>query len=111
MHNTIIPNILIASNILPRSQLSSPRIGARSNVAIPVPPEAANGVIKFATQSVAVTAMEPERDLIAPVNLLVTRGGLSGTATVLWRVVSSHPDLDITSDIAGTAGSIIIPSG
>jgi len=76
-----------------------------------VPLEAANGRIKFAPQSVTVTAMEPEMDLIAPVNLMVTRSGLSGTATVFWRVTSSNSDFNVSTDIGGTTGQIVIPSG
>ena len=91
--------------------MSSPRIGTRSAVLVSVPPEAANGQIKFATQSVTVTVMEPETVLSAPVTLVITRGGFSGTATVLWRVLSSDPDFDRSSDIVGTAGQVIIPSG
>ena len=101
----------VASSILPTSELSSPRIGARSTVLVSVPPEVANGRIKFATQSVTVTAMEPETDLTAPLNLVIIRGGFSGTATVFWRVMSSDPDFDRSSDIVGTASQISIPSG
>ena len=101
----------IASSILPTSELSSPRIGTRSTLLVSVPPEAANGRIQFATQSVAVTAMEPEMDLTAPVSLVIIRSGLSGTATISWRVSSSNSDFDRLSDIIGTAGSIMIPSG
>lgn len=105
-----LPSMCIAS-ILPASELSSPRIGARSNVSFLVPLEVANGRIKFATQSVTVAVMEPEMNLIAPVNLIVTRGGFSGNATVFWRVTSSNADFNVSTDIVGTAGQIVIPSG
>lgn len=101
----------IASSILPTSELSSPRIGTRSTLLVSVPPEAANGRIQFATQSIMITAMEPEMDLVAPVSLVIIRSGFSGTATVSWRVSSSDPDFDRLSDIVGTAGLIMIPSG
>ena len=78
---------------------------------VSVPPEAANGRIKFATQSVTVTATEPEINFTAPVDLVIERSGFSGTATVSWRVLSSDPDFDRSSDIIGTAGQIIISSG
>ena len=55
--------------------------------------------------------MEPETDLIAPVSLVIIRSGFSGTATIFWRVLSFDPDFDRSSDIVGTAGQIIIPSG
>ena len=89
--------------------MSSPRIGARSVVLVSVPPEAANGRIKFATQSVTVTTTEP--DTVAAVDLVITRSGLSGTATVFWRVTSSDPDFDRSSDIGGTSGQMVITSG
>lgn len=100
-----------ASSILPTSELSSPRIGSRSNVLVSVPPEAANGRIKFAPQSVTVTVTEPEITSFAPLSLVITRSGFSGTATIFWMVTSSDPDFDRSSDIAGTAGQIVISSG
>lgn len=99
----------VASSILPTSELSSPRIGARSIVLVSVPAGAANGRIKFAPQSVMVTAMEP--DTLALVDLVITRSGLSGTATIFWRVISSDPDFDRSSDIGGTSGQMAILSG
>ena len=103
--------LCLASSILPTSELSSPRIGGRSNVSVPVPLEVANGIIKFAAQSLEVTTTEPETNLIAPVTLVVTRGGSYGTATVFWTVTSFDADFDRTSDIVGTGGQILIPSG
>lgn len=76
-----------------------------------MPLEAANGRIEFATQSVAVTAMEPETDLLAPFSLVITRSGLSGAATILWMVTSSDADFNRMTDIFGSTGQITIPSG
>lgn len=96
---------------MPTSELSSPRIGARSAVSVSVPSEAANGRIKFNAQSITVTAMEPEMEILAPVNLVITRSGFSGIATITWTVTSSDADFDRSSDIAGTAGQVVISSG
>ena len=101
----------IASTLLPRSQLSSPRIGSRSSLFISVPQEAANGEINFTTQSLMVTAMEPETEPLAPVNLVIIRSGFSGEATVFWSAARISADLNVTSDIAGTGGTVTIPSG
>ena len=89
--------------------MSSPRIGARSVVSVSVPPDAANGRIKFASQSVTVTATET--GTVTTVDLMITRSGFSGNANVFWRVTSSDPDFDRFADIGGTSGQILIPSG
>ena len=100
----------IASTLLPRSQLSSPRIGTRSSLLISVPQEAANGKISFASQSLMVTTTEPETGL-TPVMLVITRSGFSGDATVFWSATGISPDFNLTSDIVGTGATVTIPSG
>ena len=90
------------------SAYNSPRLGTRNHVNISVTAAAANGEIGFANATVVV-ATEPEFGANR-VDLLLTREGTNGRATVFWNMVASSQN-NSNNDATPSRGSVTMPTG
>lgn len=98
-----------ANPILSASQLSSPRIGTRSSVLVPVPLAVSNGLIGF--ESTGLTVAEPADGSNTAVVLGILRSGTFGQASVLFRISSVSASFDRTAEVSQTTGIAVIPDG
>ena len=98
-----------ANPILSASQLSSPRIGARSSVLVPVPLAVSNGLIGF--ESTGLSVAEPADGSTTAVELVIQRSGTFGQASVLYRISSASASFNRTAEVSQTTGIAVIQDG
>ena len=98
-----------ANPILSASQLSSPRIGTRSSVLVPVPLAVSNGLIGFEISD--ITVEEPADGSTTAVELVILRSGTFGQASVFFRISSLSDSFNRTSEVSQTTGIAVIADG
>lgn len=98
-----------ANPILSASQLSSPRIGSRSSVLVPVPLAVSNGLIGF--EIADITVEEPADGSTTAVELVILRTGTFGQASVLFRISSLSDSFNRTFEVSQTTGIAVIADG
>lgn len=89
---------------------NSPVIGEPRTTFVNVTSQVANGEISFFGNPVSVRVDEPTNGLISNVSLLVMRDGVSGPATVHWRLIPRTNSLTI-ADASPLNGSIFFGPG
>ncbi|XP_041464132.1 adhesion G-protein coupled receptor V1-like [Lytechinus variegatus] len=88
-------SLLSPTPILPPT---SPRIGSKVTVSLPVTAAIANGEIGFDTLGLVVDVREPQGPNPYELSLNLTREGTSGEAVVLWRIVDPPGSGNVASD-------------
>ena len=70
----------------------------------------ANGEISFFGNPVSLNVNEPNNGQISNISLLVMRDGVSGSATVRWRLIPTTNTLTM-ADVSPWNGTIYFPPG
>ena len=98
-----------ANPLLTAEQLSSPRIGSRSSVYIPIPISVSNGLIGFETLNTSV--MEPADGDLTSFTLNISRTGTFGNATILYSISRISSSFDPTTEVSPVRGTVVIRDG
>ncbi|XP_030832667.1 adhesion G-protein coupled receptor V1 isoform X3 [Strongylocentrotus purpuratus] len=88
-------SLLSPTPILPPT---SPRIGSKVTVSLPITTAIANGEIGFNMFGLAVDVQEPMGPNPYELSLNLTREGTSGEAVVLWRIIDQSGSGNIASE-------------